>query len=81
MEKMQEAKEGPGTQWWLWGTPWAALGSAVEHKQKGGVGGGSTSEAESSGCGSRSQLSLRPSWYGSLHNRLINQETSCWGKK
>ena len=37
---MQEAKERPGIQWWLWETPWALLGSAEEHKQKGGVGGG-----------------------------------------
>lgn len=36
---MQEAKERPGIQWWLWETPWTLLGSAVEHKQKGGLGG------------------------------------------
>jgi len=40
---MQEAKERPGIQWWLWETPGAVLGSAVEHKQKVGVGGGSAS--------------------------------------
>lgn len=57
MEKMQEAKEGPGTQW-KWGPhglPWALLWS-INRKVEWEVG---YYEAESSGCGPRSQLSLR----------------------
>lgn len=82
MEKMQEAKEGPGTQWWLWGDPmelpWALLWS-INRKVEWEVGAQVAQKARvvAPMC-NYPQAKL---WCGSLHNRLINQETSCWGKK